>query len=67
MYHGLELSHQLIFGNDVKSYTDLVWWVNAVKGTNPGLYIDFDLQQADSIDFLFALELVKRVINFVVR
>ncbi|XP_026442643.1 uncharacterized protein LOC113342262 [Papaver somniferum] len=41
-YHALELLHQHIFGDDVKSYTDLAWWVNAVRETNPGSYIYFD-------------------------
>ncbi|XP_026383927.1 uncharacterized protein LOC113279447 [Papaver somniferum] len=45
-YHGLELSHQEIFGNDVKSYTNLVWWVNALKETNLGSYMDFQFNDA---------------------
>ncbi|XP_026458450.1 protein FAR1-RELATED SEQUENCE 6-like [Papaver somniferum] len=45
-YHGLERSHHEIFGNDVKSYSDLVWWVNSLKETNPGSYVDFQLNDA---------------------
>ncbi|XP_026384057.1 uncharacterized protein LOC113279592 [Papaver somniferum] len=60
-YHALELSHQQFFGNVVKSYTDLSWWVNAVRETNPGhiLISTSIMLQRDSIDFLFALELVE--------
>ncbi|XP_026428391.1 uncharacterized protein LOC113324284 [Papaver somniferum] len=47
-YHGLELSHQKLFGNDVKLYTDLVWWVNTLKEINPGSHIDFDYNDADN-------------------
>ncbi|XP_026417211.1 uncharacterized protein LOC113312689 [Papaver somniferum] len=45
-YHGLEQSHHEIFGNDVKSYSDLVWWVNSLKETNPGSYADFQFNDA---------------------
>ncbi|XP_026416779.1 uncharacterized protein LOC113312237 [Papaver somniferum] len=45
-YHGLERSHHEIFGNDVKSYSDLVWWVNSLKETNPGSYVDFQFNDA---------------------
>lgn len=45
-YHAIELSHKQIFGNDVKSCTDLAWWVNAVRETNPGSFIDFDFNDA---------------------
>ncbi|XP_026452013.1 uncharacterized protein LOC113352408 [Papaver somniferum] len=45
-YHGLERSHHEIFGNDVKSYSDLVWWVNSLKETNPGSYVDFQFNHA---------------------
>ncbi|XP_026426483.1 uncharacterized protein LOC113322558 [Papaver somniferum] len=45
-YHGLERSHHEIFGNDVKSYSDLVWWVNSLKETNPGSYEDFQFNHA---------------------
>ncbi|XP_026416014.1 uncharacterized protein LOC113311389 [Papaver somniferum] len=45
-YHGLEQSHHEIFGNDVKSYSDLVWWVNSLKETNPGSYVDFQFNDA---------------------
>ncbi|XP_026399855.1 uncharacterized protein LOC113295745 [Papaver somniferum] len=45
-YHGLERSHHEIFGNDVKSYYDLVWWVNSLKETNPGSYEDFQFNDA---------------------
>ncbi|XP_026410219.1 uncharacterized protein LOC113305387 [Papaver somniferum] len=45
-YHGLERSHHEIFGNDVKSYSDLVWWVNSLKETNPGSCVDFQFNDA---------------------
>ncbi|XP_026458840.1 uncharacterized protein LOC113359417 [Papaver somniferum] len=45
-YHGLEMSHREIFGNDVKSYSDLVWWVNSLKETNPGSYVYFQYNDA---------------------
>ncbi|XP_026419855.1 uncharacterized protein LOC113315819 [Papaver somniferum] len=45
-YHGLERSHHEFFGNDVKSYSDLVWWVNSLKETNPGSYVDFQFNHA---------------------
>ncbi|XP_026458500.1 uncharacterized protein LOC113359015 [Papaver somniferum] len=29
-------------GDDIKSYTDLVWYVEEIKATNPGIYIKFE-------------------------
>ncbi|XP_026399942.1 uncharacterized protein LOC113295825 [Papaver somniferum] len=41
-YKGKEASKAEIYGDDVKSYTDLVWYVEAIKATNPGSYINFE-------------------------
>ncbi|XP_026452058.1 uncharacterized protein LOC113352457 [Papaver somniferum] len=41
-YKGKEASQAKIYDDDVKSYTDLVWYVEATKATNPGSYIKFE-------------------------
>ncbi|XP_026378237.1 uncharacterized protein LOC113272642 [Papaver somniferum] len=41
-YKGKEASNAEIYGDDVKSYTDLIWYVEAIKATNPGSYIKFE-------------------------
>ncbi|XP_026411218.1 uncharacterized protein LOC113306504 [Papaver somniferum] len=41
-YKGKEASKAEIYGDDVKSYTDLIWYVVAIKATNPGSYIKFE-------------------------
>ncbi|XP_026428751.1 uncharacterized protein LOC113324668 [Papaver somniferum] len=41
-YKGKEASKAEIYGDDVKSYTDLIWYVEAIKDTNPGSYIKFE-------------------------
>ncbi|RZC51945.1 hypothetical protein C5167_020371 [Papaver somniferum] len=35
-YKGKEASKAEIYGDDVKSYIDLIWYVEAIKATNPG-------------------------------
>ncbi|XP_026429039.1 uncharacterized protein LOC113325007 [Papaver somniferum] len=42
-YHGREKVYETIYGDDVKSYSYLVWYINAIKDTNPGSVIDFQL------------------------
>ncbi|XP_026396232.1 uncharacterized protein LOC113290858 [Papaver somniferum] len=41
-YKGKEAYKAEIYGDDVKSYTDLIWYVEAIKATNPGSYIKFE-------------------------
>ncbi|XP_026403112.1 uncharacterized protein LOC113298554 [Papaver somniferum] len=41
-YKGKEASKAEIYGDDVKSYTDLIWYVEAIKATNPASYIKFE-------------------------
>ncbi|XP_026458395.1 uncharacterized protein LOC113358892 [Papaver somniferum] len=41
-YQGKEASKAEIDGDDVKSYTDLVWYVEAIRDTNPSIYIKFE-------------------------
>ncbi|XP_026410753.1 uncharacterized protein LOC113305976 [Papaver somniferum] len=41
-YKGKEASKAEIYDDDVKSYTDLIWYVEAIKATNPGSYIKFE-------------------------
>ncbi|XP_026450006.1 uncharacterized protein LOC113350134 [Papaver somniferum] len=41
-YKGKEASKAEIYGDDVKSYAYLVWYVEAIKATNPGRYIKFE-------------------------
>ncbi|XP_026417004.1 uncharacterized protein LOC113312467 [Papaver somniferum] len=41
-YKGKEAPKAEIYGDDVKSFTDLVWYVEAIKATNPGSYIKFE-------------------------
>ncbi|XP_026398501.1 uncharacterized protein LOC113294325 [Papaver somniferum] len=41
-YKGKEASKAEIYGDDVKKFTDLVWYVEAIKATNPGSYIKFE-------------------------
>ncbi|MCL7042892.1 hypothetical protein MKW94_024169 [Papaver nudicaule] len=45
-YNGLEVSQDAIFGDEVKSYTHLTWYVTAIRDTNPGSYVDFDYNDA---------------------
>ncbi|RZC65226.1 hypothetical protein C5167_008917 [Papaver somniferum] len=37
-YNGKEAPKAEIYGDDVKIYTDLIWYVEAIKATNPGRY-----------------------------
>ncbi|XP_026395884.1 uncharacterized protein LOC113290502 [Papaver somniferum] len=41
-YKGKKASKAEIYGDDVKIYTDLIWYVEAIKATNPGSYIKFE-------------------------
>ncbi|XP_026436865.1 uncharacterized protein LOC113334856 isoform X1 [Papaver somniferum] len=41
-YKGKEASKAEIYDDDLKSYTDLIWYVEAIKATNPGSYIKFE-------------------------
>ncbi|XP_026428648.1 uncharacterized protein LOC113324547 [Papaver somniferum] len=41
-YKRKEASKAEIYSDDVKSYTDLIWYVEAVKATNPSSYIKFE-------------------------
>ncbi|XP_026419592.1 uncharacterized protein LOC113315540 [Papaver somniferum] len=57
-YKGKEASHAEIYIDDVKSYTDLVWYVEAINATNPDSYIKFEYnkenKQFDRIFICFA-------------
>ncbi|XP_026417134.1 uncharacterized protein LOC113312609 [Papaver somniferum] len=44
-YKGKEVSQSEIYGDDVKSYTDLVWYVEAIKAINPGNYVKFEFNK----------------------
>ncbi|XP_026452069.1 uncharacterized protein LOC113352470 [Papaver somniferum] len=41
-YKGKEASKAEIYGDDAKSYTDLIRYVEAIKATNPDSYIKFE-------------------------
>ncbi|MCL7044830.1 hypothetical protein MKW94_009918 [Papaver nudicaule] len=45
-YNGLDVSHEAIYGDEVKSYTHLTWYVTAILETNPGSIVDFDYNDA---------------------
>ncbi|XP_026382776.1 uncharacterized protein LOC113278051 [Papaver somniferum] len=45
-YNGREKVHETIYGDDVKSYSYLVWYINAIRKTNPGSVIDFQFNPA---------------------
>ncbi|RZC51954.1 hypothetical protein C5167_020385 [Papaver somniferum] len=40
-YNGIKLVHKDMYGDDVKAYTDLVWYVKNVEETNEGSIVDF--------------------------
>lgn len=40
-YNGIKLVHKDMYGDDVKAYTDLVWYVKKVEETNEGSIVDF--------------------------
>ncbi|XP_026439667.1 uncharacterized protein LOC113338463 [Papaver somniferum] len=41
-YKEKESSQEKIYDDDVKIYTDLVWYVEAIKAINPGSYVNFE-------------------------
>ncbi|XP_026399967.1 uncharacterized protein LOC113295853 [Papaver somniferum] len=48
-YHarrGREIIFEQQFGDDEKSYSDLVWYVKAVEETNPDSYVNFEVDHA---------------------
>ncbi|KAI3944679.1 hypothetical protein MKW98_021137, partial [Papaver atlanticum] len=40
-YHGIKLVHKEMYGDDVKAYSDLVWYVRKVEETNKDSVVDF--------------------------
>ncbi|XP_026450631.1 uncharacterized protein LOC113350718 [Papaver somniferum] len=53
-YKGKEASQSEIYGDDVKSYMDLVWSVEAIMATNPGSYVKFEFnKEAKWFEMLF--------------
>ncbi|RZC56846.1 hypothetical protein C5167_015700, partial [Papaver somniferum] len=45
-YNGREKVYKTIYGDDVKSYSHLVWYIDAIKETNPGSMIKFEFDPA---------------------
>ncbi|XP_026396246.1 uncharacterized protein LOC113290870 [Papaver somniferum] len=45
-YNGREKVYKSIYGDDVKSYSHLVWYMNAIMETNPCSVIDFEFYPA---------------------
>ncbi|XP_026459193.1 uncharacterized protein LOC113359835 [Papaver somniferum] len=45
-YNGKEKVYETIYGDDVKSYSHLVWYINAIRETNPCSMIDFEYDPA---------------------
>ncbi|KAI3882450.1 hypothetical protein MKW92_040433 [Papaver armeniacum] len=41
-YNAREKVYETIYGDDVKSYSHLVWYINAIRETNPGSVIKFE-------------------------
>ncbi|XP_026459097.1 uncharacterized protein LOC113359721 [Papaver somniferum] len=46
-YNGRENVYKTIYGDDVKSYSHLVWYIDAIRDTNPGsgIKVEFDHPQ----------------------
>ncbi|XP_026382813.1 uncharacterized protein LOC113278099 [Papaver somniferum] len=47
-YNGREKMYEDIFGDDAISYSHLVWYVDAIRSTNPGSCIDFQVQRDET-------------------
>ncbi|XP_026452023.1 uncharacterized protein LOC113352417 [Papaver somniferum] len=45
-YNSREKVYETIYGDDVQSYSHLVWYINAIKETNPSSVIDFQFNPA---------------------
>ncbi|XP_026410466.1 uncharacterized protein LOC113305664 [Papaver somniferum] len=45
-YNDMEKVYKTIYGGDVKSYSHLVWYIDAIKETNPGSVIKFEFDPA---------------------
>ncbi|XP_026399026.1 uncharacterized protein LOC113294865 [Papaver somniferum] len=41
-YNSREKVYDTIYGDDVKSYSHLVWYIDAIRETNPGSVIKFE-------------------------
>ncbi|XP_026400375.1 uncharacterized protein LOC113296279 [Papaver somniferum] len=41
-YHGLQFTKQFFWGDDIKSYSDFVWYKDAIKHYNPGSVVNFE-------------------------
>ncbi|XP_026378760.1 uncharacterized protein LOC113273220 [Papaver somniferum] len=41
-YHGLNFTKQFLWGDDIKSYSDFVWYKDAIEHYNPGSVVNFE-------------------------
>ncbi|XP_026378678.1 uncharacterized protein LOC113273126 [Papaver somniferum] len=41
-YHGLQFTKQFLWGDDIKSYSDFVWYKDAIGHYNPGSVVNFE-------------------------
>ncbi|XP_026397006.1 uncharacterized protein LOC113291723 [Papaver somniferum] len=41
-YHGLQFTKQFLWGDDIKSYSDFVWYKDAIEHYNPGSVVNFE-------------------------
>ncbi|XP_026436184.1 uncharacterized protein LOC113334052 [Papaver somniferum] len=41
-YHGLQFTKKFLWGDDIKSYSDFVWYKDAIEHYNPGSVVNFE-------------------------
>ncbi|XP_026458512.1 uncharacterized protein LOC113359029 [Papaver somniferum] len=41
-YHGLEFTKESLWGDDIKSYSDFVWYKDSIERYNPGSVVNFE-------------------------
>ncbi|XP_026458183.1 uncharacterized protein LOC113358715 [Papaver somniferum] len=41
-YHGLQFTKQFLWGDDIKSYSEFVWYKDAIEHYNPGSVVNFE-------------------------